>query len=103
MRAGRCRCGPRERGTALATAPALVFVAAGFLAPLGKLDWEDMATAVPVMLMAVIMPLTFSIAAGIAIGFLAYVVVRVLAGRGSEINLGTWVITGFGVIWLALG
>ena len=86
-----------------ATAPALVFVAAGFLAPLGKLDWEDMATAVPVMLMAVIMPLTFSIAAGIAIGFLAYVVVRVLAGRGSEINLGTWVITGFGVIWLALG
>ena len=84
-----------------ATAPALVFVAAGFLAPLGKLDWEDMATAVPVMLMAVIMPLTFSIAAGIAIGFLAYVVVRVLAGRGSEINLGTWVITGFGVIWLA--
>ena len=78
-------------------------MAAGFLAPLGKLDWEDMATAVPVMLMAVIMPLTFSIAAGIAIGFLAYVVVRVLAGRGSEINLGTWVITGFGVIWLALG
>lgn len=78
-------------------------MAAGFLAPLGKLDWEDVATALPVMLMAIIMPLTFSIAAGIAIGFLAHVVVRVLAGRGDDINLGTWVITGFGVIWLALG
>ena len=88
---------------AFATAPALVFVAAGFLAPLGKLDWEDMATTVPVMLMAIVMPLTFSIAAGIAIGFLAYVVIRLLAGRFSEINLGTWVITIFGVIWLAVG
>ena len=86
-----------------ATAPALVFVAAGFLAPLGKLDWEETATAVPVMLMAVIMPLTFSIAAGIAIGFLAYVVIRLLAGRSDEINLGTWVITIFGAIWLAVG
>lgn len=84
-----------------ATAPALVFVAAGFLAPLGGLDWDDMATTVPVMLMAILMPLTFSIAVGIAIGFLAYVVIRLLAGRGGEINLGTWVITGFGVIWLA--
>ena len=88
---------------AFATAPALVFVAAGFLAPLGKLDWEDTATAVPVMLMAVVMPLTFSIAAGIAIGFLAHVVIRLLAGRSEEINLGTWVITGFGAIWLAVG
>ena len=86
---------------AFATAPALVFVAAGFLAPLATLDWDDMVTAVPVMLMAVLMPLTFSIAAGIAIGFISHVVICLVAGRGSQINAGTWVITVFGVLWLA--
>ncbi len=86
---------------AFATAPALVFVAASFLAPLRDLDWEDMAVAMPVMLMAILMPLTFSIAAGIAIGFLAYVLIRVLAGRANSINAGTYVITGFGCLWLA--
>ena len=84
-----------------ATAPALVFVAAGFLAPLAGIDWDDLATVVPVMLMAVIMPLTFSIAAGIAIGFLAYVVIRLISGRASELNAGTLVITVFGMLWLA--
>ena len=84
-----------------ATAPALVFVAAGFLAPLAGIDWDDLATVVPVMLMAVIMPLTFSIAAGIAIGFLAYVVIRLISGRTHEVNGGTLVITVFGILWLA--
>ena len=86
---------------AFATAPALVFVAAGFLAPLTSIEWDDLASSVPVMLMAVLMPLTFSIAAGIAIGFLAYVVICLLSGRSAEINLGTWVITIFGCLWLA--
>ena len=86
---------------AFATAPALVFVAASFLAPLRDLDWDDMAVAMPVMLMAILMPLTFSIAAGIAIGFLAYVLIHVLAGRANSINAGTYVITGFGCLWLA--
>ena len=86
---------------AYATAPALVFVAAGFLAPLAKLQWDDMAVSVPVLLMAVLMPLTFSIAAGIAIGFLAHCVICTLAGRASEVNAGTWVITVFGCLWLA--
>ncbi|MEK9854568.1 MAG: NCS2 family permease [Rhodobiaceae bacterium] len=84
-----------------ATAPALVFVAAGFLAPLAGLDWDDMVTAVPVMLMAVLMPLTFSIAAGIAVGFIAHVAICLLAGRGQQVNAGTWVITIFGMLWLA--
>ena len=84
-----------------ATAPALVFVAAGFLAPLAKIDWDDLATVIPVMLMAIIMPLTFSIAAGIAIGFLAYVVIRLISGRADELNAGTLVITAFGMLWLA--
>ena len=84
-----------------AAAPALVFVAAGFLAPLGQLDWDDLASAVPVMLMAILMPLTFSIAAGIAVGFLAFCAIMLISGRRAEINAGTWVITAFGGLWLA--
>ena len=84
-----------------AAAPALVFVAAGFLAPFGQLDWDDLASAVPVMLMAILMPLTFSIAAGIAVGFLAFCAIMLISGRGAEINAGTWVITAFGGLWLA--
>ena len=76
-------------------------MAAGFLAPLAGIDWDDLATVVPVMLMAVIMPLTFSIAAGIAIGFLAYVIIRLISGRKHEVNGGTLVITVFGMLWLA--
>ena len=86
---------------AFATAPALVFVAASFLAPLRDLDWEDMAVAMPVMLTTILMPLTFSIAAGIAIGFLAYVLIHLLAGRRHSINAGTYVITSFGCLWMA--
>ena len=84
-----------------AAAPALVFVAAGFLAPLGQLDWQDHATALPVMLMAIMMPLTFSIAAGISVGFLAFCAIMLISGRRAEINAGTLVITAFGGLWLA--
>ena len=86
---------------AFATAPALVYVAASFLSPLRDLDWEDITVSMPVMLMAILMPLTFSIAGGIAIGFLAYVLIHMLAGRTRSINAGTYVITGFGCLWLA--
>ena len=86
---------------AFATAPALVYVAASFLSPLRDLDWEDITVSMPVMLMAILMPLTFSIAGGIAIGFLAYVLIHMLAGRTRSINAGTFVITGFGCLWLA--
>ncbi len=59
-----------------------------------------MAVFVPVMLIVILTPLTFSIAAGIAISFLAYVLIHVLAGRAKNINTGTYVIAGFECLWL---
>ena len=53
------------------------------------------------MLMAVLMPLTFSIAAGIAVGFIAHIAIYIIAGRSRQVNAGTWVITLFGMLWLA--
>ena len=87
---------------AFATAPALIFVAAGFLGGLARVSWTDMSVALPVMITVILMPLTFSIAAGISIGFLAYVGIRLISGRAPEINAGVLMITAFGLIWLAL-
>jgi len=56
----------------------------------------------PVLLTVILMPLTFSIAAGISIGFLTYVGIRLVNGRNEEINAGSLMISAFGLIWLAL-
>ncbi len=87
---------------AFATAPALIFVASGFLGGIARIDWRDMSVALPVMLTIILMPLTFSIAAGISIGFLAYVGIRFINGRKDEINAGSIMIAAFGLIWLSL-
>ena len=87
---------------AFATAPALIFVAAGFMSGLSRIQWSDMSDALPVLLTVVLMPLTFSIAAGISIGFLAFVGIRLISGRADEINPGVLMITAFGLIWLVL-
>ena len=65
-----------------ATAPALIYVAIRFLADCVE-DWADMSVALPVVLTVFLMPLTFSIAAGISIGFLTYVAIRILSGRSK--------------------
>ena len=85
-----------------ATAPALIFVAASFLGGLSRIDWTDMSVALPVLLTTILMPLTFSIAAGISIGFLAYVGIRIFSGKKGEINIGSLIIAAFGLIWLIL-
>ncbi len=85
-----------------ATAPALIFVASTFLGGLRGLDWSDAKIGIPVFITILVMPLTFSIAAGIALGFFAHVGIKLLAGNASDISGGVWLITLFGLIWMAL-
>lgn len=87
---------------AFATAPALIFVAAAFLTGLKEVNWPDMAEAIPVLLMMLIMPLSFSIAAGIAFGFFAWIGIRLVTGRAGEVSAGIWVIALFALLWLLL-
>ena len=87
---------------AFATAPALIFVAANFLSALRRVEWDDLAQAVSVMVIALIMPLTFSIAAGIAFGFITYAAMKLIAGKANQISAGLWTIIGFAMIWLYL-
>ena len=77
---------------AYATAPALIFVATFFLKNLRDIDWDDVSEYAPAALAAVLIPLTFNIAHGIAIGFIAYVVIKALSGRISDLNAASGVI-----------
>jgi len=72
-----------------ATAPALVFVATYFLRNLKDINWDDVSDYAPAVLAAVMMPLTYSIAYGVAIGFIAYVVIKALSGKTEDLNAGS--------------
>lgn len=69
-----------------ATAPALFYVACLMARGLKDLDWDDTTEYVPAMVTAITMPLTFSIAHGIGLGFIAYVLVKILAGKGAQLH-----------------
>jgi len=71
---------------AFATAPALIFIATYFLRNIKDIDWDDISEYVPAALAAIIMPLTYSIAYGIAIGFVSYVLIKALSGKGRSLN-----------------
>jgi len=75
-----------------ASAPALVFVACLMASALRDIAWDDATDAVPAVITAIAMPLTFSIATGIGLGFIVFVVVKLLAGRVREIAGAAWVI-----------
>ncbi|MGY3717830.1 NCS2 family permease [Sutcliffiella cohnii] len=72
--------------TAPVTAPALIIVGVLMVSALGKIDWGKFEIAVPAFLTIIMMPLTYSIATGIAIGFIFYPITMLVKGRGKEIH-----------------
>jgi AGZA family xanthine/uracil permease-like MFS transporter len=77
---------------AYATAPALVLVACYMAKGLVDLDWSDITEYAPGMIAAMAMPFTFSIAHGIALGFISYAGIKALAGRAGEVSGAVWTI-----------
>ncbi|WP_447845133.1 NCS2 family permease [Pseudomonas aeruginosa] len=71
---------------AFATAPALLFVAVLMASGPAEIDWEDITVAAPVVVTALAMPFTYSIATGIAFGFISWTAIKVLSGRWRELN-----------------
>ncbi|MES3675566.1 NCS2 family permease [Halomonas elongata] len=71
---------------AYATAGALLYVAVLMAGSLAHADWEDATEAAPVLIAALAMPLTFSIAEGIALGFISYAAIKALSGRFRDLN-----------------
>jgi AGZA family xanthine/uracil permease-like MFS transporter len=76
-----------------ATAPALVLVGVLMMQGLKELRLDDFAKAVPALLTIILMPLTYSISEGIAIGFVIYTGVMLGCGRRAEITPTIWALT----------
>ncbi len=80
-----------------ATAPALILVGAMMMAAITNIDWTDFSEAIPALLTLAGMPFTFSIANGIAFGFISYSAIKLLSGRGKEVH---WVIHVLAVLFV---
>ena len=75
---------------AYATAGALLYVAVLMLSGLKDINWDDITEAAPVVIVALMMPLTFSIANGIALGFIAFAAIKVFSGKAKELSASIW-------------
>jgi len=71
---------------AFATAPALLFVAVLMASGLAEINWDDVTEAAPVVVTALAMPLTYSIANGIAFGFISWTAIKLISGRHRDLN-----------------
>ena len=78
---------------AYATAPALLYVSCLMLRELVDLNWEDTTEAVPAVLTALMMPFTYSIANGVAFGFITYAGLKLFTGRMREVPVIVWIIS----------
>ncbi|BBH14611.1 NCS2 family permease [Chromobacterium haemolyticum] len=86
---------------AYATAPALCYVAVLMARGLAEIDWSDLTESAPAVMTALAMPFTFSIADGIAFGFISYAVIKILAGRFSDLKLPVLIIAALWIFKLA--
>jgi len=75
-----------------ATAPALLYVACLMLRELIDIDWSDTTESVPAAVAALTMPFTYSIALGVAFGFISYALLKLLTGRVREVRPVIWAI-----------
>jgi len=79
---------------AAATAPALIIVGGMMMAVVGEIRWDDPEVALPAFLTMMAIPLTFSIANGLAFGFTAFTLIKLLRGKWRQVNWFVWVLTG---------
>ncbi|MBI4877925.1 MAG: NCS2 family permease [Acidobacteria bacterium] len=86
---------------AAATAPALIVVGALMLTHAGEIEWAKPVVSIPAFLTITTIPLTFSIANGLAFGFTAYVLLKLLKGEGREVNWLVYVLSALFVLRFA--
>jgi AGZA family xanthine/uracil permease-like MFS transporter len=74
------------------TAPALTIVGAMMMQNAAKLDWKDYTESIPAFLIIIGIPLSYSIADGLALGFISYAIIKAFSGRGREISWLTYIL-----------
>ncbi len=77
---------------AYATAAALLFVACIMARSLADIDWSDITESAPAVVTAVAMPLSFSIADGIGLGFICYILIKLISGKARDCSIAAYVI-----------
>lgn len=82
---------------AYATAPALLYVGVLMVRGLTEIDWSDMTEAAPAFLTAVFMPFAYSIADGIAVGFISYAAVKLVCGKAKTVPYMVWIVA---LLWI---
>ncbi|MBG6183461.1 AGZA family xanthine/uracil permease-like MFS transporter [Arthrobacter sp. CAN_A214] len=86
-----------------AVAPALVVVGFMMVAQVGRINFDDWGIAIPAFLTFTLMPFTYSIANGLGAGFIAFVLIRAIQGRGREVHPLMWVVAGAFVVFFGIG
>ncbi|MBN8953355.1 MULTISPECIES: NCS2 family permease [unclassified Rhizobium] len=86
---------------AYATAPALLYVAGLMMRELTEIEWDDLTEAAPAAITALAMPFTYSIANGLAFGFITYVAVKIFTGRWSMLHPATQIVAALFVVRFA--
>ncbi|MBG6225046.1 AGZA family xanthine/uracil permease-like MFS transporter [Arthrobacter sp. CAN_A2] len=86
-----------------AVAPALVVVGFMMVAQVGRIDFDDWGIAIPAFLTFTLMPFTYSIANGLGAGFIAFVLIRAIQGRGREVHPLMWVVAAAFVVFFGIG
>ena len=81
-----------------ATSPALVIVGGLMISAVGEIPWDDVCTAVPAFLTLVMIPLTFSIANGLACGIISYVLIHLARGRARQVPWAAYVLAALLII-----
>ncbi|MBV9557952.1 MAG: NCS2 family permease, partial [Pseudolabrys sp.] len=88
---------------AYASAAALLYVACLMARGLSEIDWDDVTEFAPAVIAAITMPLTYSIATGIGLGFISYAVLKILAGKMKEASPAVLVLAVLFIIKFAIG
>lgn len=86
-----------------ATAPALMYVGVLMMRSMTEIDWKDVSEAAPAFFTLIFMPFAYSIADGIAMGFISYALIKLFCGRVKDVSYMVWIIAvlwAFKLLWL---
>jgi AGZA family xanthine/uracil permease-like MFS transporter len=87
---------------AFAYGPALIVVGLLMMAPVARLDFEDLVEAIPAFLVIVLMSFTYNIGFGMTAGFVVYPLLKLLTGRAREVKPGLWMLAALSMLFFAV-
>jgi len=76
----------------------LLFLPFLMMEGVGRIDWRDLEEAIPAFLAIILIPLSYSITLGISLAFVAYVLLKLFAGRAGQVKPALWVAAGFSAV-----